>query len=30
VWFVAVVFGLVALVVASWQGRSAARLAPAA
>jgi hypothetical protein len=24
------VFGLVALVVASWQGRSAARLAPAA
>jgi hypothetical protein len=29
-WFVAVVFGLGPLVVASWQGRSAARIAPAA
>jgi hypothetical protein len=30
VWFAAVVFGLGPLVVASWQGRSAARIAPAA
>jgi hypothetical protein len=30
VWFAAVVFGLGALVVAVWRGRSAARAAPAA
>jgi hypothetical protein len=30
VWFAAVVFGLGALAVVSWQGRSAARVAPAA
>jgi hypothetical protein len=29
VWFVAVVFGLGALAVAVWWGRSAARVAPA-
>ena len=30
VWFAAVVFGLGALLVAVWRGRSAARVAPAA